>query len=88
MNFLREGPKFPWEKGTFPREQFTFPKERPKFPKETSVSNIFTVKIISFLFLCVIATYHWKDLEKNHNLVDGNISIKIYMQKLQSKKQI
>jgi hypothetical protein len=29
MNFLKEGSKFPWEKGTFSKEQFTFPGERP-----------------------------------------------------------
>jgi len=34
----------------------------------------------------VITTYHWNGFEESYNFVGGNISIKIYMQKLQSNK--
>jgi hypothetical protein len=58
MNFCGERPKFPEEKGTFLGEQCIFPREMPKFPRETYVPNLFAIIVISFLFLCVIATYH------------------------------
>jgi hypothetical protein len=51
---------------------------------ETYVSNLFT--IISFVFLYVIVTYHWKGFENNYNFINGNISIRIHIQKLRSNK--
>jgi hypothetical protein len=84
--FLWKGPKFPKEKGTFLEELCTFPKERPRFLRETYVSNLSTIIVISFLFLYVIVTYHWKGFEESYNFVGGNTSIIINMQKLQSKK--
>jgi hypothetical protein len=83
---LEEGPKFLVEKGTFHGEKCTFLGERPKFPRETYFKNLFVIIIIIFLFLYVIATYHWKGFEESYNFVSGNASIKIHMQKLQSNK--
>jgi len=83
---LEEGPKFLVEKGTFHGEKCTFLGERPKFPRETYFKNLFVIIIIIFLFLYVIATYHWKGFEESYNFVSGNALIKIHMQKLQSNK--
>jgi len=84
--FLGERPKFFEKKDTFLREQCIFPREMPKLPKETYVPNLFAITVISFLFLYVIATYHWKGFEESYNFVGGNISIKIHMQTLWSNK--
>jgi hypothetical protein len=76
--FSRVGKVF-WENANFLRE-------RLKFPNETFVSNIFAIKIISYLFLYKLATSHWKRLKETNNFVGGNTSIKIHMKKLSSHK--
>jgi hypothetical protein len=58
------------------------------FPKDTYVSNLFAITIISFLFLYIIAPYHWKDFENNYNFIDGNISIRIPYAKITIKQKI
>jgi hypothetical protein len=70
------------------REQCTFPKETLQLFGKTYVPNIFVITIISFLFLYVIMTYHWKGFEKNYNFVGGNTSIKIHMKKLRTNKNL
>jgi len=57
-------------------------EETPKFLRGTNLSKLVAIKIISYLFLYSLLTYHWKGLEKNYNFVVGRISIKTYMQKL------
>jgi hypothetical protein len=67
-------------------EQWTFPMERPTFSEETYVLNIFVIKIISYLFLYMLATYHSKGFEENYKFVVGSTLIRIHMQKLWSHK--
>jgi hypothetical protein len=53
----------PYEKRQFPWGQCIFPMEMHKFPKETYVPKLFAIIIISYSFLCRLATYHGKVLK-------------------------
>jgi hypothetical protein len=75
-----------WGKRQLPRGQCTFFKERPKFLNETYVLKHFIITIISYLLLYELATYRWKALKGNYNLVVGSISIISHIQKLCSHK--
>jgi hypothetical protein len=61
------------------------PGKGPSSSKK-NVLNLFVITIISCLFLYCFITYHWKGFEKIYNFIVGNISIKIHMQNLRSKK--
>jgi hypothetical protein len=46
----------------------------------------FSFETISWLFLYMLATYHWKGIHESYNFVLGSTSIIIHMKKLQSHK--
>jgi hypothetical protein len=50
-------------------EKPTSPRERPKVLGKMYVPNFLAIIIISYLFLHMLVTYHWKYLNKSYNCV-------------------
>jgi len=63
-NFHKEWEIFLKEKDNFLVDWWTFFNEAPKYSKETYVLNIFTTITISYSFLYMLATNHWKRFQE------------------------
>ncbi len=60
---------FSKELGPFLGESTWFHKEGVLLPKELGpyLLNLLAIIIISFLYLYMLVTYHWKGVEENYN---------------------